>query len=1016
MVPPRPPVPEPVSPACLKPHEVALLLQGQLPPEQRRRVEEHQAGCARCRELLARSSAAPTGPSRSSLHHVRPIPVRPAPTSDATVAGGPAAPARQESRAPPREFEPGARVGRYVIERVLGTGGMGAVYLARDPELHRRVAIKLLHASLSAHPEHQARFLREAQAMASVSHPHVVTVHDILTWEDQLLVAMEYVEGTTLREWMKAPRSTRQVVELFRKAGAGLAAAHAAGLVHRDFKPANVLLGEDGAVRVTDFGLARAAEAGVEAPLPASASEPAGLLGQDITQTGLLMGTPGYMAPEQMKLEPVDARGDQFSFCVALHEALYGVRPFAGRTLEELYPAIEAQRFQKPRGGARVPPWLDAVVRRGLRRAPEERFPSMQALLQALAKDPEQQEETARGLARRRVRRGLALGTLATALVMALAPTSGWRGFEERAQGLLLTARPRPWNEDVVLLAIDQPTIDQVGWPQPRQVQARMLEALARAGVKAVGIDSFLYLPARDGPEADAALGRAISQSGRVVLAAPCTAATEGESRAWAGRLMPSTVAAGPGARFPCERVLVPQAPLLKGSLVAQVEVARSASGNVRGAYLLAETEGRALPTLALSMYLRGLGLSPSALTLEPDGVRVGGLFIPTDAHGGTLASFRLPAAPHVLSYGALHAELAGAATPEFPPELAAHLHGKYVLVGQTAESVRDLGPFANGQTLPLVLLHASMLSDLIEERPVRELPMAAQLALIALCGALLTAAVLALRPSLTFLPVLVVLLGVLGGALLLARQGVVMGPLGPMAATVLSFGLVLAGRISAEERERSRVRHAFEGYVDEAELDRLLSAPREALGLEGARKRVSVLYARVQGPPDALERLPPEEVLREVRGALGAVGEEVLRRQGRVDSVRGDGVLAVFGDLQELADHPRRAVEAAVAVRSRLSAPTPSRLALELRVGVATGEALVGNVGAPGGRWEYAVLGVPLEQARMLAGGAPEGAVRVSAETREACGERFDFIPTPDPGLELEAFTLGEARRDSLV
>ncbi|OJH36480.1 protein kinase domain-containing protein [Cystobacter ferrugineus] len=1000
MASPPPPFSPPLSPACLKPHEVSLFLQGHLPPERRQRVEAHLGGCARCREEL--DQTLPDTPHGS-------LPSAPAPALDETRAEAP--PRKPHAPAARRDFEPGSRVGRYVIERVLGTGGMGAVYLAHDPELHRRVAIKRLHSWMSERPEHEehkTRFLREAQAMASVSHPNVVTIHDLLHVEGSLFVAMEYVEGTTLREWARTPRSTRQLLEIFRQAGAGLAAAHAAGLIHRDIKPSNILIGVDGSVRVSDFGLARSREGLPEAPRPEGVPGQARWLGQELTLAGLVVGTPGYMAPEQMTLlAPVDERSDQFSFCVALYETLHGCRPFAGGNDAELERNIRARHFQPSRTRARVPPWLNDVVLRGLSYEPKERFPNMEALLQALARDPAREQESARSRVRRRVRRGVLLGALATGLVMALAPTQAWRGFEERAQGLLLTARPRPWNPQVVLLAIDQPTIDSVGWPQPRHVQARMVEALGRAGVKALGIDSFLYLPARDGPGADAALGEAIARYGRVVLAAPCTFEANDKTKALARRLESSSLAPGPSPRFGCQGVLAPQEPLLRGSVVAQVEVARSASGNVRGAYMLSNLAGRALPTLALGMYMRGLGLPISGIIQEPDGVRLGALHVPTDDSSAVLASFRRPGATDVLSYGALYEELAQAREPVFPPALAEHLRDKYVLVGQTAESVRDLGPFANGQTLPLVLLHASLLSDLLEDRPVRELPLGLQLALIALCGALLTGAVLVLRPSLTFASVLVVLLGVVGGALLLAERGVVLGPLGPMVASVLAFGLVLAGRISADEQERSRMRHTFEGYVDDAELERLVSASEAALSLEGSRQRVSVLCAWVRGATGALERLPPEEVVGELREALDGVVREVLARKGRVDSLRGEGVLAVFGDPQRMADHARRAVEAALAVQARLEARATSRVALEVRVGVATGEALVGNVGPRGGRWEYTVLGSPLEQARQLARRASPGGVLVSADTREACGGRFDFTPVRDTETGQLAFVV---------
>ncbi len=1016
--PPQSPSSNSPSAACLKPHEVELFSRGRLPPQRRQRIVEHLDGCPRCQALLADTvhevratppappAEVPTQPIRSRLRPSTSSQSSSSPSEAPTASGATPQPATPLSAS--SDYAPGTRVGRYVIERVLGQGGMGAVYLARDPELDRRVAIKLLHPALSANPDNRTRLLREAQAMARVSHPHVVTVHDVVTWQGQIFVAMEYVEGSTLKEWMRTRRSLRQILELFRKAGEGLAAAHAAGLIHRDFKPGNVLIGVDGAVQVSDFGLARTAGATPEAE-PATpeapTAQPTALLAQELTEAGLVLGTPGYMAPEQMLVHPVDARSDQFSFCVALYEALYGQRPFKGADSAELSQAIVRRQLQPPRTRLRVPPWIHEAVLRGLSALPEERFPSMQALLAALGQHPEAQESS-RARFRQRVRRGAWLGALATVLVAASASTQAWRSFEERAQGLLLTSRPRPWNPDVFILAIDQPSIRQLGWPTPRRMQARMLEALERAGVRAVGVDAFLYLPARDGPEADEALGRVISRYGRVALAVPCTVDPGVNLEQLAAQVESSSLPPGPAPRFDCQRVLVPMEPLRKGALLAQVEVAHSASGNVRGAYLLADVAGRVLPSLGLSTYLLGQGLAPgTALRQEKEAIRVGPMRVPMNEEGAVLTSFRLPDTGHLLSYGALYAALGDTEPPTLPPEVVEALQGKYVLVGQTAESIRDLGPFANGMQLPLVLLHAALLSDLLEQHPVRELPQPVQLALIFLCGALLTAAALVLRPTFTFAAVLLVLFGILGGMLLLAKSGLVLGPIGPMAASVLAFSLVLAGRLSAEERARSLVRSAFDGYVEEVELGRLLADPERPALLEGVQKRVSVLSAQVRSPTGVLERTHPEEAIAHLRRALQAMTEEVLRRKGRVESLRGNGLLAVFGDPLALPDHAQRAVEAALSFQARLEA-LPEReaagLAREVHVGVATGEAIIGNVGLEGGRLEYAVMGPPLDQALQLAQHAPGGGVLVSDTTREACASRFDFTPA----LETEAGT----------
>jgi tRNA A-37 threonylcarbamoyl transferase component Bud32 len=278
-----------------------------------------------------------------------------------------------------------------MIERLLGHGAMGAVYAARDPHLDRTVAVKLLRASAlsdEARQEMRSRLLREAQAMARLSHPEVITVHDVGAFGDQLFVAMEYVDGGTLRQWRAARhRSVVDILGVYERAGSGLAAAHEAGLVHRDFKADNVLIGSDGRVRVTDFGLARsvpgagAATPGIDSLDSASAGAS---VTATLTRTGVLVGTPAYMAPEQLRGGSADARSDVFSFSVSLYEALYGERPFNGSTLPALRDAIERGDVRPAPILSSVPRWVRGALLRGLRAEPQERFESMRALLDAL--------------------------------------------------------------------------------------------------------------------------------------------------------------------------------------------------------------------------------------------------------------------------------------------------------------------------------------------------------------------------------------------------------------------------------------------------------------------------------------------------------------------------------------------------------------------------------------------------------------------------------------------------------
>jgi eukaryotic-like serine/threonine-protein kinase len=294
----------------------------------------------------------------------------------------------------------GAKLGRYVILARVGSGGMGVVFSAYDPELDRKVAIKLLRGSPGGSgpkelAEQRARLLREAQAMAKLSHANVITVHDVGTIDDQVFVAMEFVDGTTLGGWLRERRRTwHEVLPVLLAAGRGLAAAHVVGLVHRDFKPDNVLLGKDahGAVGhrvlVTDFGLARPAAGKTDTFAAVGTMPGVRVLGLALTQTGALVGTPAYMAPEQLAGERSDALTDQFSFCVALYEGLYGERPFAGRVLAELMSNVYDGRVKASPTISTVPRWLRRALLRGLSVRPEDRYPSMDALLAQLERNP----------------------------------------------------------------------------------------------------------------------------------------------------------------------------------------------------------------------------------------------------------------------------------------------------------------------------------------------------------------------------------------------------------------------------------------------------------------------------------------------------------------------------------------------------------------------------------------------------------------------------------------------------
>jgi len=377
----------------------------------------------------------------------------------------------------------GTQVGRYVVVEKLGKGGMGVVYKAFDPQLDRAIALKmvdLVGLKEKKAPRRRARLLREAQALAKLSHPNIVTVHDVGTFGENVFIAMELVEGKSLDVWVRQNRPTpEQILKVLLEAGRGLWAAHQAGIIHRDFKPQNVIIGNDGRVRVLDFGLACAVERSEEpngevggaresddpaecpprsleavrvdrklpsqppsdgsihdretmvgsgereekAPdarsdpaTPSSISSGGRYLYQPLTQCGALIGTPAYMSPEQHLSEPAETRSDQFSFCVVLHEMLYGQFPFPLEAKRDLIVDVVRGKTIPPPEDSKISRWVAGIIKRGLSVKPEDRFASMGALLCALESDP----------ARSRRRHRLVWAMSALLVLAVFAPLGVW--------------------------------------------------------------------------------------------------------------------------------------------------------------------------------------------------------------------------------------------------------------------------------------------------------------------------------------------------------------------------------------------------------------------------------------------------------------------------------------------------------------------------------------------------------------------------------------------------------------
>ena len=305
-------------------------------------------------------------------------------TEDLTLPLGKGATAGRDDTLPQRagtaSEQLGEKIGRHVVLSILGSGGMGIVYAAYDPALDRKIAVKLLReATGDDSTEGRTRMQREAQALARLTHPNVITVHDVGEHGGAVYIAMELVVGGTLSDWQQG-KDWREIIGVYISAARGLAAAHAVGLIHRDFKPDNVLVGEDGRVRVTDFGLARLASKELEGPANPAASP---TLSSNLTAAGSVMGTPRFMAPEQIEGGVVDARTDQFSWCVALWEALYGEPPFPTSNLALRSASIQTDIPKVP-VASKLPRGIAKVLLRGLSPEPDKRWPSIDAMIDEL--------------------------------------------------------------------------------------------------------------------------------------------------------------------------------------------------------------------------------------------------------------------------------------------------------------------------------------------------------------------------------------------------------------------------------------------------------------------------------------------------------------------------------------------------------------------------------------------------------------------------------------------------------
>lgn len=337
-------------PACPQDEDVAEYVLGSLEAARREAMGVHIDTCVSCRQAISTLAL-----SLSSV-------------------GGDLEPGNVS--AAESSLGPGSQVGRFVVLNLIGAGQMGQVYLAYDPALERNVALKFVHDGDGDGDQVERRFRREARVMAKLAHPNLVAIHDVGVWQSQLYLAMDFVSGLTLRDWLKAKeRSWPDIRRVMLEAARGLSAAHQAGIVHRDFKPENILVGKDGRVLVADFGLAVRNQSDV------------GRESEELQMATPGSGTPAYMAAEQFSGGAPSERSDQFSYCAVLFECLCGTRPFVGETVAELRTSVllgQPKSFRPTVAGATR---IKSIVMRGLALRPEDRMASMQEIVTLLERD-----------------------------------------------------------------------------------------------------------------------------------------------------------------------------------------------------------------------------------------------------------------------------------------------------------------------------------------------------------------------------------------------------------------------------------------------------------------------------------------------------------------------------------------------------------------------------------------------------------------------------------------------------
>lgn len=597
----------------------------------------------------------------------------------------------------------------------------------------------------------------------------------------------------------------------------------------------------------------------------------------------------------------------------------------------------------------------------------------------------------------RRLPLGTLLGLAGVAVALALAQLPPWRDLEDRMRSAALAQRPRPWNPRVVVMALDDSTLEAYPFPPSREMTGRLLEAVHAAGARAIGVD-MIYQAAHseDGQRGTERMAQALSAADNIVLATECVNPRE-DVRARPFATGPRSRLLDPEGQAPariCKKLIGLAPGLAVAGPIGAVQLFASGSQQLVGVRAIVQVDRLRIPNLALQMGSIGEGW---AAAQSPTGISLGGGAFELGQEGESWVSARKRPAQSVISVGGLFQALSTTEPPRLPPELAARFADRYVFLAATSVHVKDIGLGPGGEPLPLVYLHANFLQDLLEQRQVRPIGRAADTLVALLLGLLMVLGALKTRPVVATFALATGLLGTLGATLLLAGHGLLASPLGWASAAALGFVGALGGRLTTQDRERALLREAFGAYVDPGVLDRILEHPERYLALGGARRTLSVLFSDIQGYTGLSNQLPPEEVIDLLREYLEAMTTIVRSRKGRIDKIMGDGIMAVFGDPIPDAGHAESAVLAALDMQSEMARlverwTREGKAKLAIRIGVATGEVFVGNIGSRQAKIEYTVLGPTVNLASRLEGKAPPGGVLVSESTRVACGEAFHY------------------------